>query len=54
MFKDVNKKYTEMMKEVDKFKQGVVADTSGDLAFEILFNLKYYQGKRNKKALSGY
>lgn len=54
MFKDVLEKYTEMMDEVDKFKQGVMVDTSGDLAFEILFHLKYYQGRRNKRALTGY
>ena len=51
MFKYVLGKYDEMTEEVKKFKQGVIADTSGDLAFEILFNLKYYQVKRNKKAL---
>ncbi|KIM97237.1 hypothetical protein OIDMADRAFT_147749 [Oidiodendron maius Zn] len=54
MFKNVWAKYDEMTDEVDKFRQGVVADTSGDLAFEILFNLKYYQGRRNKKSLTGY
>ena len=54
MFKDVTLKYEKMKTEVQKFREGVLADTSGDLAFEILFNLKYYQGKRNKKALSRY
>jgi len=51
MFKGVLENYENMVVEVKKFREGVRADTSGDLAFEIMFNLKYYQGRRNKKAL---
>jgi len=51
MFKYILGNYDNMIVEVEKFRKGVKANTSGDLAFEILFNLKYYQGRRNKKAL---
>ena len=54
MSKDVVGRYTKMTKELNKFRQGVLADTSGGLLFEILFSLKYYQGKRNERALTGY
>lgn len=35
-----------MKKNVVKLKPGVLADTSGDLAFEIMYALKFYQFQR--------
>jgi len=52
MFKDAWENYEDLATEVEKFRQGVIADTSGDLAFEILFNLKYYQVQRNPASLN--
>ncbi|KAI9693400.1 MAG: hypothetical protein M1820_009329 [Bogoriella megaspora] len=54
MFKDLADldKYEQREKEVEKFRQGVTADTSGELSFEIMYNLKYYQAKRKPASLA--
>lgn len=52
MFQGVLGNYRTMKNEVLKFTAGINADTSGDLAFEILLNLKYAQTKRNPKSLT--
>lgn len=52
MFKDVWSKYRAMKGKVKAFQKGVMADTSGVLAYETLFQLKYFQYERNEKSLS--
>jgi hypothetical protein len=46
MFKDVNENFETMGDKIAPFREGVIADTSADLAEEIMFGLKYYQMKR--------
>jgi hypothetical protein len=43
--------FRAMRTKVAQFKAGVQADTSGDLLFETIINLKYYQYLRNPKSL---
>jgi len=51
MFKDVDDNINAMREVVKRYRDGAMADTSGDLSFEVVFQLKYYQALRNPGSL---
>jgi len=51
MFKEAEDNIDEMRTVVKKYREGALADTSGDLSFEIVIQLKYYQALRNPRSL---